>query len=103
VARFTSASVQSGLHIWIEIPFMPSLLRYIFRRLLSVPVTLLVITSILYGFAILVPVEDRAQLYWPSHDLHRDVNTTVHFGLDNDLSVLIPSALCCSRATSAAW
>ncbi len=44
---------------------MPPLLKYIFRRLLIVPVTLLVVTLILYSFAMLVPTEDRAQLYWP--------------------------------------
>jgi ABC-type dipeptide/oligopeptide/nickel transport system permease component len=44
---------------------MPPLLKYIFRRLLIVPLTLLIITLILYGFAMLVPVEQRAQVYWP--------------------------------------
>jgi peptide/nickel transport system permease protein len=45
---------------------MPPLLKYIARRLLIVPLTLLIITLTLYGFAMLVPVEQRAQLYWPS-------------------------------------
>lgn len=45
---------------------MPPLLKYIVRRLLIVPLTLLIITLTLYGFAMLVPVEQRAQLYWPS-------------------------------------
>ncbi len=45
---------------------MPPLLKYILRRLLIVPITLVIITLILYGFAMLVPVEERAQLYWPS-------------------------------------
>jgi peptide/nickel transport system permease protein len=44
---------------------MPPLLKYIARRLLVFPLTLLVITLILYGFAMLVPVEERARLYWP--------------------------------------
>ena len=44
---------------------MPPLLKYIARRLLIIPVTLVIITLTLYGFAMLVPVEQRAQLYWP--------------------------------------
>jgi peptide/nickel transport system permease protein len=44
---------------------MPPLLKYLTRRLLIVPLTLLIITLILYGFAMLVPVEQRAQVYWP--------------------------------------
>jgi peptide/nickel transport system permease protein len=44
---------------------MPPLLKYITRRLLIVPLTLLIITLTLYGFAMLVPVEQRALVYWP--------------------------------------
>ncbi len=44
---------------------MPPLLKYITRRLLIVPLTLIIITVTLYGFAMLVPVEERAQVYWP--------------------------------------
>jgi ABC-type dipeptide/oligopeptide/nickel transport system permease component len=46
---------------------MPPLLKYIARRLLIVPLTLLIITLTLYAFAMLAPVEQRAQLYWPSN------------------------------------
>jgi peptide/nickel transport system permease protein len=46
---------------------MPPLLKYIARRLLLVPLTLVIITLTLYGFAMLVPAEERAQLYWPSN------------------------------------
>jgi ABC-type dipeptide/oligopeptide/nickel transport system permease component len=46
---------------------MPPLLKYIIRRLLIVPLTLVIITLTLYGFAMLVPAEQRAQLYWPSN------------------------------------
>ena len=46
---------------------LPPLLKYIIRRLLIIPLTLLIITLTLYGFAMLVPVEERAQLYWPSN------------------------------------
>ena len=44
---------------------MPPLLKYITRRLLIVPLTLVIITVLLYGFAMSVPVEERAQVYWP--------------------------------------
>jgi peptide/nickel transport system permease protein len=44
---------------------MPPLLKYIVRRLLLLPLTLLIITLTLYGFATLVPVEERARLYFP--------------------------------------
>jgi ABC-type dipeptide/oligopeptide/nickel transport system permease component len=44
---------------------MPPLLKYISRRLLIVPLTLVIITVTLYAFAMLVPVEERAQVYWP--------------------------------------
>ena len=43
---------------------MPSLVRFLFHRLLSVPVTLLVITMLLYGFVMLTPPEVRASLYF---------------------------------------
>ncbi|HNT77521.1 MAG TPA: ABC transporter permease [Anaerolineae bacterium] len=44
---------------------MPILLKFIFRRLLAVPVTLLIITATLYGVLMLAPVETRAELYLP--------------------------------------
>jgi ABC-type dipeptide/oligopeptide/nickel transport system permease component len=44
---------------------MPPLLKYITRRLLLVPLTLVIITVLLYGFAMSVPVAERAQVYWP--------------------------------------
>ncbi len=42
---------------------MPPLLKFIFRRLLTVPVTLLLITALLYGIIMLAPVETRARIY----------------------------------------
>jgi peptide/nickel transport system permease protein len=45
---------------------MPPLLKYLIRRLLLVPITLLIVTLTLYGFAMLVPMEQRAELYWPN-------------------------------------
>lgn len=50
-----------------EIPLMPPLVKYILNRLVIIPVTLVIITAILYAFAMLVPVEQRVQLYWPSN------------------------------------
>jgi len=44
---------------------MPPLLQFIIRRFLVVPVSLLVITMVLYGGVMLTPPEARAQLYFP--------------------------------------
>lgn len=44
---------------------MPPLLRYLFRRIVAIPVTLLVITAVLYAFVMLTPPETRALLYLP--------------------------------------
>lgn len=44
---------------------MPPLLKFIIRRLLAVPITLLLITATLYGVLMLAPVEIRAELYMP--------------------------------------
>lgn len=44
---------------------MPPLLRFTLTRLLSIPVTLLIVTATLYGFVMLTPPEVRAQLYYP--------------------------------------
>jgi ABC-type dipeptide/oligopeptide/nickel transport system permease component len=41
------------------------MLRFLIRRLLAVPVTLVVITAVMYGIIMLAPVETRAQLYIP--------------------------------------
>lgn len=46
---------------------MPPLLRFIIYRLLSLPVTLLVITMTLYGMVMLTPPEERAELYFPKN------------------------------------
>jgi peptide/nickel transport system permease protein len=39
------------------------MLRFILRRLLAIPITLLVITTILHGIIMLAPAERRASLY----------------------------------------
>ena len=52
---------------------MPPLLKFFARRLLAIPVTLLIVTTALYGIIMLAPAETRAQLYMPrgtSHNPH---------------------------------
>jgi len=44
---------------------MSEFLKFLVRRLLAIPITLLFITAFLYGIIMLAPVEDRAQLYMP--------------------------------------
>lgn len=44
---------------------MPALLKFLIRRLFAIPVTLLIITAMLYGVLMLGPVSARAQLYMP--------------------------------------
>lgn len=44
---------------------MPPLLQFIIRRFMVVPVSLIVITMVLYGGVMLTPPEARAQLYFP--------------------------------------
>lgn len=44
---------------------MPPILSFLLRRLLAVPLTLIVITAALYGIAMLAPPERRAYLYVP--------------------------------------
>jgi peptide/nickel transport system permease protein len=45
---------------------VPPLFRFVIYRLLAIPLTLLVITLVLYGFVMLTPPEVRATLYFPS-------------------------------------
>ncbi len=44
---------------------MSPFLRFIFQRILSVPITLFIVTSVLYAFMMLTPPEERASLYLP--------------------------------------
>ncbi len=44
---------------------MPPLMQFLVRRLIDVLITLLLVTFILFGVAVLAPVEVRAKLYWP--------------------------------------
>jgi peptide/nickel transport system permease protein len=44
---------------------MPPIVLFVLRRMLGIPVTLLIITLILYAIAMLTPVEARAMIYFP--------------------------------------
>jgi peptide/nickel transport system permease protein len=44
---------------------MSGFFQFFIRRLLFIPITLLIITLVLYGIAALAPIEVRAKLYWP--------------------------------------
>ncbi|RJP52604.1 MAG: ABC transporter permease [Anaerolineaceae bacterium] len=46
---------------------MPPLLQFVIRRFMSIPVSLLVITMVLYGGVMLTPPEARATLYMPDN------------------------------------
>ncbi len=46
---------------------MPPILLFILRRLLSIPITLLIITAALYAIAMMTPLRARAMLYWPQN------------------------------------
>lgn len=46
---------------------MPPLLQFAIRRFISVPISLLVITMVLYGGVMLTPPETRATLYMPEN------------------------------------
>ncbi|MFQ6102065.1 MAG: ABC transporter permease [Anaerolineae bacterium] len=41
------------------------MLKFLIRRLMAIPITLFMITAVLYGIIMLAPVEMRAQLYMP--------------------------------------
>ncbi len=44
---------------------MSPMLKFLLRRLMAIPITLLVITAVLYGVIMLAPVDVRAELYMP--------------------------------------
>lgn len=44
---------------------MPSIVQYMIRRILLIPVTLVIITMVMYGAVMLTPPEARVQLYLP--------------------------------------
>lgn len=45
---------------------MPSMLRFLILRLLSIPISLFIITIVLYSFVMLTPADVRATLYYSS-------------------------------------
>lgn len=62
---------------------MSSLLGYLFRRLLSLLATLLVITSFLYATVMLTPAETRATLYMPKRTSPRMTEEMYQKMIDN--------------------
>lgn len=44
---------------------MPPLLKFLIRRILAIPITLIIVTAVLYGIIMLAPAETRAELYMP--------------------------------------
>ena len=44
---------------------MSGFMQFLVRRLFFIPITLMIITLVLYGIAALTPLEVRARLYWP--------------------------------------
>jgi ABC-type dipeptide/oligopeptide/nickel transport system permease component len=49
---------------------MPPLLKFMLRRLALIPVTLLIVTAVLYGIVMFAPPEARAQLYLNNSNSH---------------------------------
>jgi hypothetical protein len=44
---------------------MPPFIQFVIRRFLVIPISLIVITLLLYGGVMLTPPEGRASLYFP--------------------------------------
>jgi ABC-type dipeptide/oligopeptide/nickel transport system permease component len=45
---------------------MPPIVHYILRRLLAIPITILLITMVMYAIIMVTPASERAKLYFPS-------------------------------------
>src|SRR5687768_7554803 len=45
---------------------MPPLVQFIIRRIVAIPITMLIVTLILYAIACLTPAEVRAEIYMPA-------------------------------------
>ncbi len=58
---------------------MPPFLQFVIRRFLVIPVSLLLITMILYGGVMLTPPEARATLYYPPNMKPRSEEQMLHF------------------------
>lgn len=56
---------------------MPPIARFLLRRLASIPVSLVIITLLLYGIMTLMPPEERAALYLPSRVPADQINATI--------------------------
>lgn len=73
---------------------MPPIAKFLLRRLVSIPISLLIITVALFGFVMLTPPEVRVQLYWqPSPYLDFERNEELRdkaieqYGLDDPFPV----------------
>lgn len=75
---------------------MPPVLRFLARRLATIPITLLIVTAALYALLMLAPPQQRAQLYLPpqlpsrltEEDVQRLLDEIVrHQGLDDPYPV----------------
>jgi ABC-type dipeptide/oligopeptide/nickel transport system permease component len=53
---------------------MPPMLKFLIRRILTIPVTLIIITMSLYAIVMLSPPEERARLYWPNRTGNRPID-----------------------------
>ncbi len=66
---------------------MPPILKYLIRRLLTIPLSLLIITASLYALLMLAPAEERATLYLPSnmpqHLTEEDIARLIQQVIDN--------------------
>jgi len=58
---------------------MPPLLSFFLRRILSIPISLLIITAILYSFMMMTPAEERASLYFPANMAHMTEEQMVRY------------------------
>jgi peptide/nickel transport system permease protein len=50
---------------------MPPFLQFLFRRLIAIPISLLIITMLLYAGVMLTPPETRAVIYMPAPNTHQ--------------------------------
>jgi ABC-type dipeptide/oligopeptide/nickel transport system permease component len=50
---------------------MPSFLQFLFRRILAIPISLIIITMLLYAGVMMTPPETRAAIYYPNPNAHQ--------------------------------
>lgn len=57
---------------------MPPFLQFLFRRLIAIPISLLIITMLLYAGVMLTPPETRAAIYVPAPNAHQTEADIAH-------------------------